>query len=356
MIRILTSVIVKKFYERNAVFFLFIFFLLFGMVESSQIVSFHLALIYGMIGTPIFLAVVCALWFLYLMKCILFFNNVLSLSENSFLKNMNVMRKPQQFSYLLFAIVMMDLLVLAYSFIVVSIAFYIQQFTVGVFVILFHALLIALVTWFVLIQINSTKPTWHFPVIRWRRPKPFVFFYLNLLTSRLNVVLFITKVFSIGVLILFIRIPTDHYEYRLALMGLMFGLAGHTVIIFEFRKLEDQSMNFLKALPLSFSKRWIQLFALYSILFLPEIVVSIINHIHLIDVVIIWVSGVSFMIYCHCSLYNELNMDKHLQRIFSLFLAGFALSLFKLAIPASLLLLIWSFIKYKRDYYLYEVG
>jgi len=48
----------KKFYERHAGLLFFVFYVMFGMVESGQLVSYHLGLIYGAIGAPVFLALV----------------------------------------------------------------------------------------------------------------------------------------------------------------------------------------------------------------------------------------------------------------------------------------------------------
>jgi len=358
MIKILHSTVIHKFYERNSGFFLFIFFMMFGVVESTQIVNYHLSLIYGMISSPIFLAIVCLLWSLYMIKCVAFFCQVLSLPENSFLRSLNILRPAKQFKFVLYSITLIYIPVIIYTLLIIVISFRAEENAVALLITGFHGLLIFAGIRIILSRLNSTRPSRLVPPeIRWPWPKPFEFFYLSLLTSKLKTVLFITKIFSFSAIILFMRIPLDHYEYRTAAMGLLFGLAAHTVIIFEFRKLEDHSFLFARSLPLSMLRRWTYLIIIYALLLLPESVLLIVNHIHLIDAILILIGGTSFVLFSHCSLYGkELNMDRHLQMILWLFLIGFGLTLFKLAFAASLLILLLSWIRYRKQYYLHEAS
>ena len=70
--KILVQVIVQKFYERNVGLFFFIFYLMFGIVESTQIITYHLSLIYGVLSSSVFLLMVCGVWVLYSLKYLQF--------------------------------------------------------------------------------------------------------------------------------------------------------------------------------------------------------------------------------------------------------------------------------------------
>ncbi len=95
LIRTINKVIVSKFYEQNAGFFLFVFFLMFGIVESSQLVSYHLSLIAGIIESTVFLAVVCTGWLIYMAKCLQFVLSRLDLPENEFLFRLGMMDRTE---------------------------------------------------------------------------------------------------------------------------------------------------------------------------------------------------------------------------------------------------------------------
>ncbi|NBP70032.1 MAG: hypothetical protein EBU52_14940, partial [Cytophagia bacterium] len=58
---------------------------MFGVVESSQVVSYHQSLIYGMLGSPIFMLVIFGFWLLYQLKVVLFFLRLLNQEEYQFL-------------------------------------------------------------------------------------------------------------------------------------------------------------------------------------------------------------------------------------------------------------------------------
>ncbi|MEO7768576.1 MAG: hypothetical protein ABIS01_14195, partial [Ferruginibacter sp.] len=82
---LLMKVLVKQFYIINAGFFLFLFFFFFGMVNGGQLISYHQSLIRGMIGSPVFMAVVWCAWLLYNIKCILFCHNIIKADDSHYI-------------------------------------------------------------------------------------------------------------------------------------------------------------------------------------------------------------------------------------------------------------------------------
>jgi uncharacterized membrane protein YidH (DUF202 family) len=153
----------------------------------------------------------------------------------------------------------------------------------------------------------------------------------------------------------FFQIPLDHYENRIALMGLLIGITAHAVLIFEIRKWEDSYMSFTKNLPLTVAKRYIVLAFVYLVLIAPELFLLIMNKVHLLDLIGTIVFGVGLLLFLQSLLYRlSMDMDKYIQYVLIVFLLSFALLLFKLYLILVLIYLIVSFQWYKKYFYTYE--
>src|SRR5438067_4122637 len=100
--KILTRVIGVQFYQRHAGLFLFIFILMFGVVHGEELWYYHLSLMYALLGSTIFMAVVASLWFLYAMKCAQFTLKILSDPQQQFLYVVSGLPKRKLFASLFF--------------------------------------------------------------------------------------------------------------------------------------------------------------------------------------------------------------------------------------------------------------
>jgi len=359
MIRTLIKVVVARFYEQNAGFFLFLFFLMFGIVESSQLVTYHFSLITAMINAPVFLLLVSGFWLLYLLKCLFFIFQRLTIVENEFLFRLNLLPARKQMLTVGIAVTLIELPVLVYSLIVTGIAVNAGRWLPAFEIIVFHAVTITVAAWLVYRKLNSVHiQTWTpaLPaVFRWSRPRPFPFFYLNHLTMELKTMLWVTKIFSILAIIGFLQITPDGYDVRIALLGLLFGLAAHTVIIFEFRRFEDQYLVFTRNLPLSFLRRFGTLAIVYLTILGPELVLLLVNGVHAIDALGIGFFGVGFMLILHCSLYRvRLDMDRHVQYLLAFFLLSFLLVLTRVYLVEAIFFWVLSYFQFERNFYQFE--
>jgi hypothetical protein len=357
---VLNKVLVKKFYERNVGLLFFVFYLMFGVVESNQVISYHRSLIYGVLTSPVFLLGVMGVWMLYSAKYLQLVLSELSEPHNQFLKDYSRLDRPQQFWPMLFSIFMMDQPVLIYSAFIVGVGIVSQQYLPAVAVIVFHSAKLVGCTWIVLQRINSLherKTTKLLPTIQWPWKRYFPFFYLGHFTNQLPLALLFTKGFSLFAIIGFMQITTDHYENRTALMGLLFGLMAHSVIIFESRRLEETYLTFAKGLPLSMLKRFVFLSLFYGVLLMPELVLLAINKIIWFDLLLITLFAVFYLVYQHTRLFRgSLTIDAHTTFTFGLFLISFMLVLFKLYWLEAFALGILGFYQYKRDYYNFEAS
>jgi len=358
VVHVLHKAIVARFYEQNAGLFLFAFFLMFGIVESSQIVSYHLSLIAGIIESTLFLAFVNLAWLIYLLKSVQFVLSRLTLPENEFLFSIGLMDARSQSGVLLFTLFVMDLPVLVYSLIVVVVAVHSGHAFVGIYILSFHLVLLTLSTLIIQKKINATHlDSYSIPRIsvRWTQPKPFALFYLNQLTDQLKTVMVVTKAFSILAILGFLQIPLDTYDVRVVLMGILFAVVAHTVIVFEFRRFEDRYLSFTRNLPLSSFQRFGALACVYSLLLVPETILLWANRIPFVDAMEATLLGTGFIVISHCSLYlNELDMDRHIQKTLWLFLGSFMIVLCKFYRVEAVLLWVGSFLIFNRFYYTYE--
>jgi len=354
---LLLKTVVRKFYERNAGFFLFIFFLMFGIVESTQIVSYHLSQIYGLLSSTLFLSIICVIWILYLIKCFVFVSGFFSSAENTSILKLNNLPFLQRFSSIYLIFILIDLPVLIYVSVIIGVALHEKLYIETVVIILFHLLILGISSLLFDKRISSlSPPSFRWPSVQLNRPIPFSLYYLSTLLNKHKVVLFTTKAFSFFAIVGFINIPLDHYEYRLAILGFLFGIAAHAVIVFEFRKFEEIYLRFLRSLPISITNRFVQLAIVYFLLLLPESGLLVVNHINLLTVIEIHLFATGLLVLSHCRLYAELNNDKHIQFTLWLFLISFMLVLFKVYLIEFFLIWILAYYFFKRNFYQFELS
>ena len=138
VVRVLNKVLVKKFYERNVGLLFFVFYLMFGVVESNQVISYHRSLIYGVLTSPVFLMGVMGVWILYSAKYLQLVLSELAEPHNQFLKDYSRLGKSHQFWTMLLSIIMMDQPVLLYSVFIVGVGTFSQQYVAVFLVFVFH--------------------------------------------------------------------------------------------------------------------------------------------------------------------------------------------------------------------------
>lgn len=358
VIKIINGIFVRKFYERHAGILFFVFYVMFGMVESGQIVSYHLALINAAISSPIFMALVFGVWMLYLVKSVFFFEDFFAQPHNLFFKQISLLNKHTQYFYLAYAYLLIYQPVLIYSCVMIAVAFKAKAVGTALSIIIFHFMAVSLCAWRSIDSINTSKPSiLKIPSLRWPFAKPFPLFYISLLTDRFRIMLLLAKTFSILCLLGFLQIPLDHYEPRLAHLGIVIAITSYAVIIFEWRQFEDQYLQFTRALPIEITKRFFVVACAYTILLLPEFVLLPFQGFYLWDVLTAILLGLGFALFAHGSLYQErLNNDSHIQRILWMFLTTFFLALSKLALPAAILLSAIGWWRFKRNFEDYEAS
>ncbi|MBI3218714.1 MAG: hypothetical protein HYZ44_04325 [Bacteroidetes bacterium] len=357
--KVLGKVLVARFYERNAGLFFVVFYLMFGIVESSQIVSYHQSLIYATLTSAIFQLMVFGVWLLYSLKCIQFIAEQLRQPQNQFVFQLALINHSQLFSQSLQLILLLHLPVLAYTTFIIALGFQSQNYISVASIIIFQAALyLASARW--LVYRIQAQHLFRFkldlPRITWKWPKPLPLFYLGHLTTQLPTVFFFAKVASLLCIFGFLQIPVDHYEVRVATLGLLFGLASHSVVVFELRKMEERFLLFMRTLPISLLNRFLYLAITYTILLIPEIIMLAINHVHVIDLAGIYLFAIGFLLLCHTHLLKKLDNEKYLQWMLGFFLISFMLVLFKIYWVELIVLWLLGYRYFKKYYYQFEAA
>src|SRR5687768_12754133 len=121
-LRILIKTQVREFYTINAGYFLFFFFLFFGVVEPGSMIFYHKSIMLGMFNAPAFLGLVMVVWLLYNLKCIFFCSKQFTRPGNNYLINLQAFSPGRQLG--LFSVIqtLLYLPVLIYSCFVVALA------------------------------------------------------------------------------------------------------------------------------------------------------------------------------------------------------------------------------------------
>ena len=355
--KVLIRIIVTEFYKQNLGLFLFVFFIMFGMVEGSQLIYYHLSLITGVIQSTAFFSLVLTLWLVYAIKSAQFVTSQLAKPQHSFLFVLTSLPKFAQVFAFALVHVLIHTPVLLYAIAIATVAFDQGQWLLSTEVIVFNLLLCGILCLISVHKLNHPSAFSNVTFFKLPRfiKKSLAWFYAAFLLNELKVITTVTKLFSYFAVYGFLQISVDHYENRIALMGLLVGLTGHAVLIFELRKWEDSYLHFLKNLPFSPITRYLTMVIIFSLLLLPELFLLLTHHVKLIDLIGSLLFSISFLLLLFAMVHHlKMDMDKYIQYLLILFLISFGIVLFKLYWVLILLYLFTSFSWYKKYFYTYE--
>lgn len=353
MLRVIHKVWVGKFYEQNAGLLLFVFFVMFGLVDSNNLWQYHLGLVLGTLQSYPLMGIVVLVWAFYAFRSYYFLVMALRKPENAFLLELAKLKPLPRLLRIGYAQLLNHLPVYVYALFMAVIAIY-ENLWPGLLLVMVGLTALFVMTCF---GINRLITSVHVPRLQvsipwpqWKLPVPFVWYYLGWIKHQHTLAWFLTKLFSGLAIVLFLQIETGQYDHRPAALGLWLALTGHAVLIAELRKLEERYLIFLNALPLSTTFRFVQLWLTYAVLLIPEMIVLAFNHLAMLDWFGLSALATTTLLFWHVHLYApRWTMDKHLRRIIMTYLAGFMVILtgyYGVALP---LLLISTVILFQQD-------
>lgn len=359
-IRILQKVLVNYFYKTNAGLFLFGFFILFGLPYSP--LAFHVSLITGIIRSPVFLAIVLLIWFIYNLKCIDYMLKQLHNARQLFLFCFHNLSIRKNYLYMLYVQALIFMPVLLYASVIVFFALRKQQYLCAVEVILFNTIIItasAYIYFKAIIKDGLFRKMIALPGFNINLPKPLFLIPLYFLWIDRKQMLLVTKLFSLLFLYSFFRLyEPERYDIRPMQLCLLLTCASHSAIIFEIRTFEEEYMTFSKNLPLTTVSRFLIMAGMYCCLLLPEFVFLFKGYpIQFIlsdyPQLILFVVALSSLFHV-VLLLEDLEMEQLIRTVFGITAGCFFIILYNPGFIFSCAILLLSFALFNSYYYSFE--
>ena len=328
MLKVLNRVLIQTFYARNAGTFLVVILLAFGFLSAVE----HKALITAALGSPFLLALVFGLWGLYLVKTTSFVRQELSAPEHRFLQTFWLVPTPKRLGLWLTVQIALMFPILAYGQWMVQIAAILQKWDSLIAIILWLVLLLVVGVWLNDHRLRHPNPeSIRLPYLPIRLPYELFFPTHWLRHEPLSLVL--TKAFSGLLLAGVCRLyPTDDYDQRLLLIGLLLAVLGHSQVGGQLSAFERQYLLILPNLPLSWTQRFGRYVLIYSLIWLPELLILLRNYptaIPLDYVVWLWLTGWGAILLMHSLAYgHDVLPERWLSGVMATFIGGLLLIMF----------------------------
>ncbi len=335
---ILQRTLVRVFFLRHAGFLGVIAYLAFGFMRASD----HEAIMEAALISPFLLAGFVAIWMLYALRAVSFVRKTLSAPELTFLQTLRLLSGPRR--WLVWAGVFWNVLgpVIGYAAWTVSVG--IKRGATGPVVVIIASVL---VLW--LAAVGATDWRLHRPqpeplrLPTRRFVLPYWLFFPAYLARHRPLILTLTKVVSCLLLTGVCRLyPTDDYDERLLLIGLILSVITHAGLCQQFGAFETRNLLLLRNMPFSNWQR-LGLYALtYALLWLPEALILARNWpghdwpghewpggLSLLFGVLLWLTGLAWLLALHTLVYNRPDdVDWWFRRVFAGVIVGTILTMF----------------------------
>ncbi|OCX53400.1 hypothetical protein BEL04_03615 [Mucilaginibacter sp. PPCGB 2223] len=354
--RVLLKIFSAGFYRVHAGILFFLFLVLFGLVEPSQVIGYHISLMLAFITSPAMMAVVFGIWLLYTLKGWHYVTGQLFAVQQSFLfySSTSYTKSKQLISWAMVQATI-NLPVLAYAGVSCGVAVRHHYYLAAIAIVLYLVFIICLSSWFYVRMVNrlidGSKQSFLIKIIaKWK--KPYFSLYIYHVLDKLKLTYLITKALSYliinGVFLLFADVSHD---IRVAGIAVLAIAMAHAIVIFEERKFEETFLIFSRNLPYSRFKLFYSFAAVYLLLLLPE-GVWLFTRFSPLMAVGLFAFGISVTLLYHSFLYLfGLNMDKYMQWVPGMFVLIFWLIMFKLIWVIVPLILLIGFLIFYNNYY-----
>lgn len=269
---VLSQLFVRSFYRANTGFFLFFFFLFFGAVEGSSLLSYHLSLVKSMLTSSRVLCLVLFCWTLYHLKCTAYFLRIINSAEGRFLANLQALPKSTQWALYGALYTAVYAPVLVYATVVFFVGLNKGYAANASLLLCYQILSMAAFTTVLFYRLN------HWP----ERPKLFSFrlsfqkTYLLLalyhfVTGRKNLLL-VLKGFSLCLLYVVLVWNTGRYDNDAFLYFYLVLYLAHAAVPYFAVRFFEHDFAVCRNLPVPLTKRAAAFFIPYLLLVLPEAV------------------------------------------------------------------------------------
>ena len=358
--KILQRSIVAPFYRRNSGFFLFTFFLLFGLYPNfKQTLELHYVFINGVSSSLDFFFIALLVWLLYSFKTIHFFNGCVKSKGYNFLQHLNAVSSRKRFFQLLLVQFQLLAPILCYGLAAIIIAFINQHFAGGLAIVFTLVFLCVVTTGLAFRLLQKTNPTaLKISLPSFRIRGNLFSFLLKFIFTEQIVVLLVLKLITFSCLYFFAKTDVQVFEDRMLWLLYLTSLVGHSILIYRNQHFMETNMSFYRNLPVKPMTTLLSLLGVYTIVLIPEIWalkgVAIQQH-AVMEYIWMLLTGPSLLLLLHCLLYTEdMKMEGFLQLLFGVWivLLFFSLSSNRWILP--LICLGMALFIFYTAYYRYE--
>jgi hypothetical protein len=293
---------------------------------------------------------------LYSLKIFIYILTLLKKPEYIFLNHLTLRTKYTAFMHLLILATVCFLPVLIYSVFIYAIGFS-QAHTVATFFVLGFQILLLTGTAGVLVLFLQTRHRFAWVIAQIRIPAfaGRVGFYASYILSEEKIAIFISKVFSLG-LIYIVREATEvGDDFRITGLTWVFVLLAHTFIVRKVVIFEGRYLNWIKGLPLPVLKTFSIYIVVYAGLLLPELLLAgtMVKDVFELVVLVLFSSGLLMFVHMYL-LKPDRDPEKFAVFLFWLAILSFFSVLCKLIFPLSFTLIAAAYIRLLQRYYRYE--
>ena len=334
MLTILHRLLALPFYVRNAGTFAVVFYFIFGFLRPMD----HEALITAALGSPFLRALLFIIWTLYTSRTVGFIHGQLTTPEHLFLQTFRLMPGPTRWLYWFVLLVNLLLPVIGYAGWMVARAVHYQSWgaltaIVGTVGVLIGAGMIGADY-----RLQYPAPD-SVSLPRFRFRLPYTLFFPTYWLRHEPLSLLLTKLISGGLLVGVCRLyPTDDYDQRLLLIGLMLAIITHSQVGRQLQAFEQRYLLLLPNLPLSVWQRFVRYGFTHGLIWLPELLIllrncpSTISYSYIIG---LWITGWGWLMFVHSLAYSRTITPERWQTVvFSSFIGGLLAIMFGLPLVA----------------------
>ena len=328
MLSILHRLLALPFYVRNAGTFGIVFYFAFGFMRPID----HEALIIATLDSPFLLLVFVMLWAVYTARVVGFVHHQLAAPEHLFLQTVRLVPGLTRWLYWFVLVITLLLPVIGYAGWMMARAVHFREW--GAFLTIMVAVCVLIGLGMVGADYRLQRPspdTVGLPRFRFRLPYALFFPAYWLRHEPLSLLL--TKLISGGLLVGICRLyPTDDYDQRLLLIGLMLAVITHSQVGRHLQAFEQRYLLLLPNLPISLLQRFVRYGLIHGLIWLPELLL-LLRHcpdtVSYSYVMGLWVAGWGWLSLLHSLAYGRVIPPERWQTtVFGSFIGGLLLIMF----------------------------
>ncbi len=352
--------LVFPFYQQHAGLLFFVFFIMFGVVESSHLINYHQSLIYGMLSSSLFLLIVLFIWLLYFLKCFLFVVQKIEAPDYRILYELSCLSPAKTFQLFIFLYFLILEPVIIYSGVILILAMKSGFYLPAVSIMLFQVSGLLLCSWVSTQHIHKRHLPAQFTIPSFKIPfnRPLFLFYISHLSKNQKVGILLSKLFSIFSIYIVMQAMDAHEDIRISAIVLLFGLIAHSFLVFDIKRFEDERLSWMRSLPYPVLSLYFNYVLVFALILAPEMLLfagTMGNKITPVDWIELYAFGIGFLVFIYARLFKFVeNTDLYMQFIFWVFLGTFFLVLCDLVPFLALGFGIGSFFIISKRHYLYE--